>query len=197
MCDGRTWINPAAPGINPAFWTDPEFVYPNAAESRLLLWRIEEHLRESIAGLMRGIVDFNLTNDSDVEHILPKTLTPYWDVALGGAAQEEWLDRLGNKGLYDSGSNAAISNNNFPDKQTNVAHGYNNTTGQWYHMHDLTNPKTASALLTPGDPNEAPHNTPAAPPGVGIYGGDWTPTEIEIRGEWLFGILWDIFDPLP
>jgi len=198
LCAGRTWENPAIPGsVDPVFWTDPEFVYPNASESRLMLWRIEAHLRDLIAGAVAGNLDLTLTNDSDVEHILPKTLTPYWNMALGAASHEDWLDRLGNKGLYASVSNIAISNNDFPDKQTNAPHGYNNTTGQWYHMHDLTNPKTASPLLPPGYPNEAPHNTPAAPPGVGIYGGNWTPTEIEIRGEWLFGILWDIFDPLP
>jgi hypothetical protein len=64
-------------------------------------------------------------------------------------------------------------------------------------MHDLTNPKTATALLTPGDANEAPHNNVNPIGGVGIYGANWGTVEIETRGKWLFGILWEIFNPVP
>jgi hypothetical protein len=197
LCNTRKWST--AGGIDPDFWTSTDYVYEKAADCRLLLWRIEEHLRETVVGAaVAGALELDIQSDQDVEHILPKTLTPTWTAALGvGVPQSDWLDRLGNKGLYESTANVAISNSSFSDKQTHAPSGYNNTTGRWLHMHDLTNPKTASPLLTPGDPNEAPHNTPSAPPGTGIYGSTWGPAQIEIRGEWLFGILWEIFNPIP
>ena len=94
----------------------PRICLPKCGRIEASVVAIEERLRDSIAGVMNGEIDFALTNDSDVEHILPKTLTAYWAAALGGAPQEEWLDRLGNKGLYNS---ASIISNRTLDKQTN------------------------------------------------------------------------------
>ena len=201
LCNGLTW---AAGGvlvgpIDPTFWTDANYQYPDSAESRVLLWKIEEHLRQTVVGFaVAGDLDFGEEDGKDVEHILPRTIigTP-WVAALGGADQSDWLDRLGNKGLYERGANGAISNSSFADKQTNNPHGYNFKTGRWFHMHDLTNPKAATPLLTPGNPDVVPHDNGVAPPGAGIYGANWGPAEIETRGEWLFGILWDIFNPVP
>jgi hypothetical protein len=232
LCDGLTWeyqgapaipavaAVPAAPGvpavaavaavpaipaggIDPVFWTDPNFVYRQGSECRLLLWRIEEHLRAIYGGAGAvGVLDLGPEDDNDVEHILPKTNdTPYWNGVLGGDPPERWLDRLGNKCLYDRAKNIALQNYDFPVKQAQAGNGYNASFDEWYHMTDLIHPKRVTPLLDPappiGGPPALPHNNAQTFGGNGIYGANWGPAEIEIRGEWLFGILWDIFNPVP
>ena len=200
LCNGLTWAagGVLAGPIDPIFWTSADYQYPDAAECRMLLWKIEVYLRQTVVGFaVAGDLDFGVRDDRDVEHILPQTLSPVWVAALGGANQSDWLDRLGNKGLYERGANGAIGNSSFADKQTNNPHGYNYKTGRWFHMHDLTNPKAASPLLLPGGGFTVPHDNGVAPPGAGIYGANWGPAQIETRSEWLFGLLWEIFNPIP
>lgn len=56
--------------------------------------------------------------DSTIEHVLPQTLTPEWETALGddpGRIHGEWLHTIGNLTL--TGYNPDLSNKPYPDKR--------------------------------------------------------------------------------
>jgi hypothetical protein len=60
--------------------------------------------------------------ESSVEHVLPQTLTPEWEVALGtdaAATHEQWLHTIGNLTL--TGYNPELSNKTYQDKRNILA----------------------------------------------------------------------------
>jgi len=58
-------------------------------------------------------------NDANVEHVMPQTLSPGWEQALGenaAAVQSEWLHTIGNLTL--TGYNPELSNKEYEEKRT-------------------------------------------------------------------------------
>jgi uncharacterized protein with ParB-like and HNH nuclease domain len=76
---------------------------------QVILERIEEHFGHHES------VDFN---DASVEHVLPQTLSPGWEEALGenaAAIQSEWLHTIGNLTL--TGYNPELGNKEYSEKR--------------------------------------------------------------------------------
>jgi hypothetical protein len=80
--------------------------------ARVVLHRIEESLTKNTP------IDLSETT---VEHIMPQSLSPWWQEHLGGddAAQEvhsKYLDTIGNLALVSRAYNSRMSNRSWPTK---------------------------------------------------------------------------------
>ena len=121
-----TWLSAALgrESKNRRWPADSEFLerwlraplYSNRRVCQVILECIEGHF-----GHHESIV----SGDASVEHVLPQTLSPGWEQALGenaGAVQSEWLHTIGNLTL--TGYNPELGNKEYSEKRTIFARSH-------------------------------------------------------------------------
>jgi uncharacterized protein with ParB-like and HNH nuclease domain len=119
------WLSVAlgTQGKNRRWPTDIEFeerwqrsaIYPGRV-CQVILERLEEKF---------GHHESPSFQESSIEHVLPQTLTPAWEMMLGqdaGQVQAQWLHTLGNLTL--TGYNPTLGNQSFAEKQKILAHSH-------------------------------------------------------------------------
>jgi hypothetical protein len=92
-------------------------IYAETRENRRRINFVFQKVQEKIS---KEVVSFSNLN---IEHILPRTLTPDWEEILGDNPldkHKQWGDTLGNLTMVTSSDNSSMSNKGFSEKLENL-----------------------------------------------------------------------------